>query len=122
MDGKYLASNIEPLVSLADGRVYQVITAILDACNVNKTGADKGELVANKIVGSEKGITRIDCLINTTYGLHYRSFNLFIKTGTIDDDLKQSASYGYGIHDLMMDRFIKFREWYLQNKEVPAEV
>jgi archaellum biogenesis protein FlaJ (TadC family) len=114
MDGKYLASNIGPLKTINDGKVFIAINDLM-----NTVRFENVELVAYSINGKE-----VQCLFKRSEGftLFIRRFNFYKSTGNVDDYLKLIAEHGIGIADYDIDDFLKLRDFYLQNKEVPAEV
>jgi hypothetical protein len=116
MNGKYLATNIEPLQSTADGKVLETINKLLAARN--KHTEHKVELVAYSISGFERGIVTIDCLIERKgrKTLFFRRYDFYKETGTIDDDIKQTADYGIGFAQYDVNNFLELRDFYLQNK------
>jgi hypothetical protein len=121
MDGKYLVSNIGPLKTIGEGQVVIAISNLLNTDNF-----ENAELVAYSIDGNDGRIIYLECLFKKEgkYGhtLFYRNFHFYKRNNRLEDALKLTADYGVGIGDLDIHNFIKLRDFYLQNKEVPAEV
>jgi hypothetical protein len=118
MDGLYLASNLKPLLDVEAGEVLKKINEILKDRNEKRTGTGKGEIVAYRISSSSPEIMDIDFLIENNCGLFYRPFNFYKSIRSIDDAIPYGAKYGFGFMDLDVERFMKLRDFYLQNKEV----
>jgi hypothetical protein len=121
MDGKYLASNIGPLKTVGDGKVF---IALNDLLNTHRF--ENAELVAYSIDSNDGRIIWLECLFKKEgkYGhtFHYRTFNFYKSRKQLEDSLKLTADYGVGFGDYDLNNFIALRDFYLQNKEVPAEV
>jgi hypothetical protein len=116
MNVKYLATNIDPLKDIGDGKVFEAINAIISDRNEHITSAAKGELVAYEIQNMETPIVTINILIKSHNSLLFRNFNYFMRLGNLDDGLNDSAKYGFGIHYTKMEDFFKLRKFYLKNK------
>jgi hypothetical protein len=123
MDGKYLATNIGPLKTIGEGKVFNAITDLL-----NSDRFEGVELAAYSIRESESRVVGIDCLFKK-YSHHterdilsFRTFDFYRRTGNVNDYLKQTAEHGIGFTDYELNKFMELRDFYLQNKEVPEEV
>ncbi|MDR7237170.1 hypothetical protein [Neobacillus drentensis] len=121
MDGLYLASNIGPLKTIGNGKAFIAINDLL-----NTDRFENVELVAYSIEGNDGRIIRIECLLKKEglYGptIYFRNFEFYKSRCRLEDSLKLTADYGVGFGDYDLQNFIKLRDFYFQNKEVPAEV
>jgi hypothetical protein len=116
MDGKYLASNIEPLKTIGDGKV---LVALNDLMNTDRF--ENVELVAYSINGNESRIIRIECLFKKEgkYGttIYFRNFDVYKRNNKLEDSLKLTADHGVGFGDYDLQNFIELRDFYLQSRE-----
>lgn len=118
MNGKYLATDLEPLQTLGDGAVLNAINEFLANQNDGRPEDSKGELVAFEIENYEgSSFTAIRCLIKNENGFFYRSFEFFKKRNSVTDKLSDSAKYGLGFNEWNLDHFIELRQFYLDNKD-----
>jgi hypothetical protein len=116
MNEKYLATNIEPLKAIGDGKVFEAINAIISDRNEHRTSEAKGELVAYKIQAIGGPIVTINFLIENHNGLSFRKFEYYMWSGNVEDSLMGAAEYSFGIHYSVMEDFFELREFYLENK------
>ena len=121
MDGKYLASNIGPLKTIGDGKVFIAINDLL-----NTDRFENVELVAYSIERNDGLIIRLECLFKKEgkYGptIYFRNFDFYKCNKELEDSLKLTADHGVGFGDYDLINFIKLRDFYFQSIEVPAEV
>lgn len=119
MDGFYLASNMGPLKTIGEGKVFIDLNALLSTDRFENV-----ELVAYSIDDSDGRIIRLECLLKKEgkYGhtFHYRTFNFYISRKQLEDSLKLTADYGVGFGDYDLNNFIALRGFYLQHVEVKA--
>lgn len=117
MNGKYLATNIDQLKEIADGKVLRKLNNILDDLNESRAESSKGKLVAYEIEGdNDSAFLNVFCLIKSENGFFYRSFELFKKRNKVEDELLSSAMYGLGFSDWHLDHFLDLRNLYLESK------
>jgi hypothetical protein len=108
---KYLATDLEPLKEIGDGKVLEVINNLLNY--YNEDNEKTAELAAYNLKCDYK-IVDIYCLFKSINGLEYRRFTYYPTTKSVDDDLMQTAKYGLGIHYVELERYMKLRDFYLE--------
>jgi hypothetical protein len=118
VNGKYLASNIEPLKVLGEGKVFNAINDLLNSNRFKDVS-----LTAYSICESESRIPTIECLFKTEgkYGptLYFRRFDFYKHNGNVEDDLALTAKHGVGFADFDLQNFIKLRDFYLEHSKTP---
>jgi hypothetical protein len=112
MNKKYLASDLEPLKAIGEGKVLDFINNFIDGVNENRE--NKAELVAY-VIKDNDFISNMYCLFKTINGLLYREFTYCSNTKRVDDCLKKTAEYGIGIIEYSMEDFFELREFYKAN-------
>ncbi|WP_147536067.1 hypothetical protein [Bacillus marasmi] len=117
MDGKYLATNLEPLKSIGDRKLFEEIIEFMTS---RENRAPK--LIAYSIQGIDENIVTVDCLFERHHKeinlktLYFRTFEYFRVTEDIYDVSKRSIEYGIGFSEYHLDSFVDLRNFYLESK------
>lgn len=108
---KYLATDLEPLKAIGEGKVMEVINNILKSYNKD---IEIPAVLAAYNIRCDYTIVTIYCLFNTKNGFMYRSFEYYPDAENVDDNLRITAEYGLGIHYVELERYMKLRDFYLE--------
>lgn len=112
MNGKYLGTDLEALKEIGEGKVFEYLNNFVNEANQNRNKTAR--LAAYEIRNDYSSIAEIYCVFESENGLSFRSF-AFYQSGKIEDELKSSAEYGFGLHEVDMKRFLKLHEFYQQS-------
>jgi hypothetical protein len=115
MNGKYLATNLEPLKAIGSGKVLEAIDALINERNDHRVPSAKGDLVAYEIQDIGGRIVIINFLIENQNGLSFRKFEYYMQSENVEDCLMGAAEYSFGIHYSVMEDFFKLRGFYVDS-------